>query len=270
MQMSTNTEIIKNNDLQGLVDNKRKLVNEIREFEKSIKPIEFESYQDYFLIKTFKKGISASGHVDIDSLRNKEYGIYYKKIKKNSAQDVGVPIPSNPSSSSSSTRSSSSIDISDTEYSGDNNPVTAGDNATGRRRRTRSQVTQREKSVPISLPSIREAKTDDDDGAISEINSSELPFLFQFQRLTTSILLQILLKGMVSEEDHQEYRKETKDVRNLGWSLKKMKKATNMTWTKGRQKSRIFMKAWCPKFWSHVGDQIGFFLPRQDTRLRSK
>ncbi|CAI4052153.1 Rfm1p SKDI_15G4160 [Saccharomyces kudriavzevii IFO 1802] len=174
--MSTNTEIIKNNDLQGLVDNKRKLVNEIREFEKSIKPIEFESYQDYFLIKTFKKGISASGHVDIDSLRNKEYGIYYKKIKKNSAQDVGVPIPSNPSSSSSSTRSSSSIDISDTEYSGDNNPVTAGDNATGRRRRTRSQVTQRENSVPISLPSIREAKADDDDGAISEINSSELPF----------------------------------------------------------------------------------------------
>lgn len=89
--MSTNKEIIRNNDLRGLVDDKRKLVNEIREFEKSIKPLEFESYQDYFLIKTFKKGISASGHVDIDSLRNKEYGIYYKKIKRNATQDVGEP-----------------------------------------------------------------------------------------------------------------------------------------------------------------------------------
>lgn len=90
--MSTNTEIIKNSDLQSLINDKRRLINEIKDFNKSIKPLEFESYQDYFLIKTFKKGISASGHVDIDSLRNKEYGIYYKKIKRNSTQEVGEPI----------------------------------------------------------------------------------------------------------------------------------------------------------------------------------
>ncbi|CAI4064648.1 hypothetical protein N7582_002756 [Saccharomyces uvarum] len=174
--MSTNKEIIRNNDLRGLVDDKRKLVNEIREFEKSIKPLEFESYQDYFLIKTFKKGISASGHVDIDSLRNKEYGIYYKKIKRNATQDVGEPIPSNPSSSSSSTRSSSSIDMSDTEYSGENTSATADNNSSGRRRRTRSQATQRENSVSIPLPSIREARIDNDDEEISAIDSSELPF----------------------------------------------------------------------------------------------
>ncbi|CAI4036565.1 hypothetical protein SMKI_15G4130 [Saccharomyces mikatae IFO 1815] len=172
--MSTNTEIVKGSDLQGLIDNKRRLVHEIKEFEKSIKPLEFESYQDYFLIKTFQKGISASGHVDIDSLRNKEYGIYYKKIKRNSTQDVDTSIPPNPSSSSSSTRSNSSIDISDTEYSGINTPSTAG--ASSRRRRTRSQANQRENSLPASLPSISEIRTDNDDGTISDLNGSEIPF----------------------------------------------------------------------------------------------
>lgn len=53
--MSTNTEIIKNSDLQSLINDKRRLINEIKDFNKSIKPLEFESYQDYFLIKTFKK-----------------------------------------------------------------------------------------------------------------------------------------------------------------------------------------------------------------------
>ncbi|AHY77557.1 Rfm1p [Saccharomyces cerevisiae YJM1478] len=172
--MSTNTEIIKNSDLQSLINDKRRLINEIKDFNKSIKPLEFESYQDYFLIKTFKKGISASGHVDIDSLRNKEYGIYYKKIKRNSTQEVGEPIPRNTSSSSSSTRSNSSADISDTEYSGENTPTTTG--AASRRRRTRSRAIQRENSLPASLPSISEANANNDDVTISEINGSELPF----------------------------------------------------------------------------------------------
>ncbi|CAI4769224.1 ADI_G0057990.mRNA.1.CDS.1 [Saccharomyces cerevisiae] len=174
VRMSTNTEIIKNSDLQSLINDKRRLINEIKDFNKSIKPLEFESYQDYFLIKTFKKGISASGHVDIDSLRNKEYGIYYKKIKRNSTQEVGEPIPRNTSSSSSSTRSNSSADISDTEYSGENTPTTTG--AASRRRRTRSRAIQRENSLPASLPSISEANANNDDVTISEINGSELPF----------------------------------------------------------------------------------------------
>lgn len=112
--------------------------------------------------------------MDIDSLRNKEYGIYYKKIKRNSTQEVGEPIPRNTSSSSSSTRSNSSADISDTEYSGENTPTTTG--AASRRRRTRSRAIQRENSLPASLPSISEANANNDDVTISEINGSELPF----------------------------------------------------------------------------------------------
>ncbi|QLG71151.1 hypothetical protein HG535_0B01890 [Zygotorulaspora mrakii] len=57
------------------------LQTQIRLYAEKIKPIEFESYHEYFLIKTFKKGKSASGHVDIDSLRRRNSSIYYKKIK---------------------------------------------------------------------------------------------------------------------------------------------------------------------------------------------
>lgn len=46
--MSTNTEIIKNSDLQSLINDKRRLINEIKDFNKSIKPLEFESVSGLF------------------------------------------------------------------------------------------------------------------------------------------------------------------------------------------------------------------------------
>lgn len=65
------------------LDNKRtKLNEEIKKFSNTIKPIEFESYYEFFLINTFKKGISASGHVDIESLRSRNNGMYYRKLKR--------------------------------------------------------------------------------------------------------------------------------------------------------------------------------------------
>lgn len=68
--------------IMELSKKRRCLNHEIREFSQTIKPMEFESYHDYFLINTFKKGVSASGHVDIESLRKRNKGQFYKRIKR--------------------------------------------------------------------------------------------------------------------------------------------------------------------------------------------
>lgn len=75
--------------IKELYQRNSKLREEIRCLANTIKPLEFESYDDYFLIHTFKKGISESGKVDIDDLRKREHTRYYSKIKHNNpSEDV--------------------------------------------------------------------------------------------------------------------------------------------------------------------------------------
>ena len=83
------------------------LNKEIKDAMKEIKPMEFESYEDYFLIHTFKKGISESGRVNLDGLRRKEKSIYYKRIKRssNSPIDENISLPPKRSSSGDSSTS---------------------------------------------------------------------------------------------------------------------------------------------------------------------
>lgn len=79
--------------LLELKQRKENLLNEIKNFGFQIKPKEFESYSEYFIIHNFERGRSVSGQVDINMLRRKEHGIYYKRIKPN-FENSPSPIPS--------------------------------------------------------------------------------------------------------------------------------------------------------------------------------
>ncbi|SCW01742.1 LAFE_0E06260g1_1 [Lachancea fermentati] len=61
---------------------RREILKDSQELKTKIKPMEFESYEDYYLIHNFKRGISASGKVDVDSLRTRATNVYYKRIKR--------------------------------------------------------------------------------------------------------------------------------------------------------------------------------------------
>lgn len=77
-------------DMAELSHKRTKLNEEIKEFSLTIKPIEFESYHDFFMIQTFKKGKSASGHVDIERLRCRNNGLYYRRLKRNLENSAGA------------------------------------------------------------------------------------------------------------------------------------------------------------------------------------
>ncbi|CAR28858.1 ZYRO0F13574p [Zygosaccharomyces rouxii] len=66
-----------------------------------IKPLEFESYYEFFILATFQKGISASGHVDINSLRT-NHGKIRRRAKRGIETFTREPIESSGSSSESS------------------------------------------------------------------------------------------------------------------------------------------------------------------------
>lgn len=51
------------------------------EIAEQIRPLEYESYQEYFLIHTFKRGRSASGRVNLEQLRRREHGKYYSRVE---------------------------------------------------------------------------------------------------------------------------------------------------------------------------------------------
>ncbi|CCF55854.1 hypothetical protein KAFR_0A04190 [Kazachstania africana CBS 2517] len=67
--------------LKELNEKSAKLTEDIANLVNNLKPLEFESYTDYFLINTFQKGISESGKVDINDIRRRDHTRYYKKIK---------------------------------------------------------------------------------------------------------------------------------------------------------------------------------------------
>lgn len=75
-------------------NNKRQeIFAKFKEASLQIKPIEFESYYDFFVLNTFKKGISASGHVDIENVI-KNNAQRQRRSKRNH-QDLPVHEPVN-------------------------------------------------------------------------------------------------------------------------------------------------------------------------------
>ncbi|AQZ15903.1 (ZYRO0F13574g) [Zygosaccharomyces parabailii] len=82
------------------LNEKRKRIGlQFQEVSHKIKPLEFESYYEFFVINTFKRGISASGHVNIDNLR-RHHGKPPKRVKRGSETATREPIASSGSSSS--------------------------------------------------------------------------------------------------------------------------------------------------------------------------
>ena len=64
--------------IRDLYQHSLKLSGELKQLMSEIKPMEFESYAEYFLIHTFKKGISESGRVNINDVRRKEQQQHYE------------------------------------------------------------------------------------------------------------------------------------------------------------------------------------------------
>lgn len=130
-----------------LQDQENKLTEQIKDIVSDIKPLEFESYYDYFIIHSFKKGVSESGKVDIDDLRSREHGRYYKRIKRS---DVN--------SNSNSVPPTSNNDDNDLDYINTRIKIDPNDNKSDEsgpnRRRTRSQAS--------SAPIVNMKETDDD------------------------------------------------------------------------------------------------------------
>lgn len=86
---------------QKIVDssNKRRdIFTKFKEASKQINPIEFESYYDFFVLNTFKKGKSASGHVDIENVM-KNNAQHHRRSKRKH-HDLSVREPINTASSS--------------------------------------------------------------------------------------------------------------------------------------------------------------------------
>ncbi|CDO93040.1 unnamed protein product [Kluyveromyces dobzhanskii CBS 2104] len=84
---------------------RQKVYDELKQLEKQIRPREFESYAEYYLIKTFKIGKSVSGRVNVDGLRSRDSSGSYRRSKR-SSQRISPPSSRNGSRS----MSGSSVD----------------------------------------------------------------------------------------------------------------------------------------------------------------
>ena len=60
------------------------MLETLQNLENQIKPLEFESYADYYLISKFRVGKSASGRVNVDGLRSRRNGGPYRRQKRSS------------------------------------------------------------------------------------------------------------------------------------------------------------------------------------------
>lgn len=69
--------------LENILNKNAELAQEIKDICGSLKPMEFESYFDYFLINGFRRGRSESGHVDMIDLRRHEHARYYQRLNNN-------------------------------------------------------------------------------------------------------------------------------------------------------------------------------------------
>lgn len=113
-------------EIKLLLNESQDINIKIQNITNDIVPLEFESYTDYFLINTFKRGKSDSGRVDMLGVKYRDHSKYYQKIGKpnrllNGADDT---IPST------STKSDNSRNSQDTIIAGLNNTSTTSIEAT--------------------------------------------------------------------------------------------------------------------------------------------
>ncbi|KAL6944881.1 hypothetical protein ACO0QE_002323 [Hanseniaspora vineae] len=69
---------------------KQKINDEVKRFNQTVFPLEFESYYDFYNINNFKKGYSESGVVDVNELKRREHGVYYQKISRSGEDDTST------------------------------------------------------------------------------------------------------------------------------------------------------------------------------------
>ncbi|KAH9198779.1 hypothetical protein LQ764DRAFT_211178 [Zygosaccharomyces rouxii] len=80
--------------------NKRQeIFTKFKEASQQINPIEFESYHDFFVLNTFKKGKSVSGYVDIENVMKNNAQHHRRSKRNNHDPSVREPITSPGSSS---------------------------------------------------------------------------------------------------------------------------------------------------------------------------
>ncbi|CAL9737361.1 repression factor of MSEs protein 1 [Monosporozyma servazzii] len=82
-------------DIKSLLKESQQLNIEISNVMKDIEPLEFESYTDYFIINTFKRGRSESGKIDMFTLLRRDTPKYYQKIKRSTTKNTGSSNNSN-------------------------------------------------------------------------------------------------------------------------------------------------------------------------------
>ncbi|CCH60617.1 hypothetical protein TBLA_0D01090 [Henningerozyma blattae CBS 6284] len=66
--------------LSELKKKQKELQLNIEAFSSTVPYLEYENYNEYYVLKTFKRGKSISGIVDLEQLKNNQYGDYYEKI----------------------------------------------------------------------------------------------------------------------------------------------------------------------------------------------
>lgn len=74
-------------EIKSLLHESQQIHAEITNVMKDIVPLEFESYTDYFIINTFKRGRSESGKVDMLDLMRRDHTRYYQKIKRSTTKN---------------------------------------------------------------------------------------------------------------------------------------------------------------------------------------
>lgn len=90
----TDTKVDKLQEIKDLLEESKKMREQISELTKDIVPKEFESYADYYMIHTFKRGRSESGKVNMYDLRSRNHTKYYQRIKRTSKNSQnGSPDP---------------------------------------------------------------------------------------------------------------------------------------------------------------------------------
>ncbi|KAK5779968.1 Rfm1p PWA37_001658 [Arxiozyma heterogenica] len=113
-------------EIKLLLNESQDINIKIQHITNDIVPLEFESYTDYFLINTFKRGKSDSGRVDMLDVKYRDHSKYYQKIGKPN----GLLNGADDTISSTSTKSDSNRNSQDTIIAGLNNTSTTSIEAT--------------------------------------------------------------------------------------------------------------------------------------------
>lgn len=116
------TKINRLYDNSKKVSKHKKMINESAHFlEKTIKPLEFESYFSYCQLRSFEKGYSETGVVDLEEVRNKDRPLYYTKLNKKNKEKKVKEEPDVSSSTRRSTRLTNKIGNTEIDRDSDDN-----------------------------------------------------------------------------------------------------------------------------------------------------